>query len=121
MIFFDKTCTIKEITTTYPNWEAVDTENTIYTDITCDFFKMDEWWTGVIKQDWFFVEWTHYDYVVVLKWDKSLVRKHMIVELTNELGDYWEYIISDMLPYKRISWIVDNIALKVIEKAKWSI
>lgn len=118
MNFLDKTCNISKIETTYPNWEAIETETPIYTWIKCDFYKWSQWWSWKYDKDKFELEWTNYDYDVVLDWDKILVQKGYIIELIDTIQNYWKYIISDLLIYRKPNWRIDNITLKVTEIAK---
>lgn len=116
-MFIDKTCNIKSTTITYDtNWESVENTSAIYTLIWCDFYKDKR---NKFRSDWFVVEWKHFDYTVVLEWDKSLVRIWQIIELIDPtLWSYWDFIIDDVLVFRNNYWTIDNFELKVSQKKK---
>lgn len=111
--FFDKTCNITSIASTYTDWEAIQTTTAIYTWIICDFYH-NRWG---YNQDWFVVEGSHTSYILVLQWDKINVRKWHIVEIIDwvTLG---KFIIDTILINRNINGIVDNIECELSEKRK---
>ena len=111
--FFDKTCNITSITSTYTWWEAIQTTTVIYTWIACDYYN-DKW---SYSKDWFFVENSETWYVVVLKWDKTNVRRWHIIDLIDWVS-IWKFIVDTLLINRNINWIIDNIEMKVLEKRK---
>jgi len=111
--FFDKTCNITYINSTYTWGEAIQTTTPVYTWIPCDFYN-NKW---KYSQDWFFVEGSNTWYTVVIQWDKINVRRWQIIELIDSVS-IWEFIIDTLIINKNINWIIDNIEMKVLEKLK---
>ena len=116
-IFFDKTCNITSLWSSYDtNWEYIETTSIIYSWIACDFYKDTK---NKFKQTDFSIQDKNYSYTVVLEWDKTNVDIWQIIELIDPNNwSYWTYIIDDILVYRNINWFIDNFELKVSEKSK---
>lgn len=110
--FFDKTCNITSIGSTYTWWEAVQTTTIIYTWIPCDFYDNKGWYKqGLV------IEQSETTYTLVLQWDKTNVLKWQIVDIIDWVS-LWKFIIDTILINRNINWVIDNIECKLSEKRK---
>lgn len=105
-MFFDKICTIYNITYDKVDWSSSRVSALIYENIKCNFEVKSKWLQNLEI-------WKNADllqYVVVLEIDKVLVRNNQQITLIDDvLWPIWEFIISDIQSFKSIRWWIDNI------------
>ena len=111
--FFDKLCSIYDTVIVNINSEDTKSYSPVYISIDCDFYTPNNRFSKTNQAR----ETEGESLEVVLKWDKTLVRKGMKIQLTDSIGiDYWNYVIDDIAVYKHTNGIIDNITLKVTQR-----
>lgn len=116
-MFFDKTCTISQVTYNKVGWTSKRVKTAIYTDVECNFEvkKMQQNNEELGKNPY------ELKYIVVVPLQYNLIRENYIVELTDP--DLWyrgSYIIDDVQADRSIWGEIDCITF-IAKETRWQL
>ena len=108
--FYDKKCTIQEITFTNLNWIEKKETALLYENIACDFWE--KLWGYSSNDKAKEEDWTWY--VLMLQPFYTNIKKWQQVELADDmLWKVWDYVIEKVLPLRLPNWIIESIQVSL--------